>query len=111
MRKYLSTLHSKPDHHKKRFALLASSTITLVIFGIWSLVTFQSKSDETAVLKVDNGAKIAEVGPLQSFSANIAASLDGLKASFNELKSGLEKDNFETKYKDLRNGALDTYGQ
>src|SRR3989344_5865914 len=40
MRQYLSTLHKQPPHHKKRFALLASSTITLFIFGVWSLVTF-----------------------------------------------------------------------
>ena len=40
MRKYLAELHKKPDHHKKQFALLASGTITLFTFGVWSPATF-----------------------------------------------------------------------
>ncbi len=52
MRKYLSELHTKPRHHKRRFALLTSAVITLAIFAVWSGVKFSVKP---VVVKKDNG--------------------------------------------------------
>lgn len=80
MKKYLSTLHQKPHHHKKRFALLASSLVTLSIFGIWSLVKFGA---EPIVVKdtigpVDLAAAIESTGGLDSM-------LDGLKSAFGSI--------------------------
>ncbi len=43
MRKYLSELHTKPRHHKRRFAFLVSAVVTLSIFAIWSGVKFGAK--------------------------------------------------------------------
>ncbi len=52
MKKYLSTLHERPHHHKKRFAFLASGIVTLSIFAVWSLVRF---SDKPIVVKQNTG--------------------------------------------------------
>ena len=40
MHEYLSTLHKRPSKHKKRFALIASASVTLVILIVWSVVRF-----------------------------------------------------------------------
>lgn len=40
MKRYLSQIHTKPEAHKKRFALLVSGGFTLLIFAIWSVVMF-----------------------------------------------------------------------
>ena len=103
MRRYLAKLQKKPDHHKKQFALLASTTITLFIFGIWSLATF---GVNTRIVTEEN-----EVSPFQSLGTNLASSLEALKGSFGALKSGLKTVDFETKYQEMRDGALDIYGE
>ena len=103
MRRYLAKLQKKPDHHKKQFALLASTTITLFIFGIWSLATF---GVNTRIIAEEN-----EVSPFQSLGTNLASSLEALKGSFGVLKSGLKTVDFETKYQEMRDGALDIYGE
>ena len=113
MNKYLAELHKKPDHHKKQFALLASGTITLFIFGVWSLATFGINRE--VIAKSDGGivaaSKVAEseVGPFQSFRSNLASSLDAIKSNFGELKRSFESVNFETEYKEMRDGALNIY--
>ena len=103
MRRYLAKLQKKPDHHKKQFAFLASTTITLFIFGIWSLATF---GVNTRIIAEEN-----EVSPFQSLGTNLASSLEALKGSFGALKSGLKTVDFETKYQEMRDGALDIYGE
>jgi len=102
MRKYLAELHKKPDHHKKQFALLASGTITLFIFGVWSLATFGI--NEGIVAK-------DEAGPFQSFRSNVASSLEAIKSNFGQLKDGFKTMDFKTEYQEMKNGALNIYGQ
>lgn len=106
MRRYLSTLHKQSPHHRKRFALLASSTVTLLIFGVWSLATFGMGNISERTIVQEN-----EISPFQSLRMNLATSLEALQNSFEELKAGLKAINFEAEYKEMRNGALDIYGQ
>ena len=83
MRKYLATLHRRPDHHKKRFALLASGGFTLIIFATWSLVTFGNDNPpEETVTRAHE-----EVGPLESLRANSAQTLEAIKESIEDLKT------------------------
>lgn len=103
MDKYLAKLHKKPNHHKKRFALLASGTITLFIFGVWSLATFGIGKEIVATE--------GEVSPFQSLRLNLALSLEALGNNFGELKANLRAVDFESEYREMRNGALDSYGQ
>ncbi|MFZ2484743.1 MAG: hypothetical protein WAX80_00500 [Minisyncoccia bacterium] len=111
MRKYLATLYQRPDHHKKQFALLASSTITLFIFGIWSLTTFGIRSTSESTVAVVEVEKQDEVSPLQPLRDNLASGLDALRSSFGELKAGLKSVDIESEYENLRDGALDVYGK
>ena len=111
MRKYLTELHKKSDRHKKRFAFLASGTITLFIFGVWSLAVFSPKADQPLSGGENNRLSVSEVSPFQSIRMNLAASLEAIGDSFGELKAGLETMDFEAEYREMRDGALDTYGQ
>ena len=116
MRKYLAQLHKKPVHHRKRFAFLASSTITLFIFGVWSFTTFGINStgkiaDSGSASAISVKTENEEVGPLKSLRMNMAAGIEALRHSFGELKSSLGEVDFETEYKNMRDGALDTYEQ
>ncbi|MDP3763848.1 MAG: hypothetical protein Q8Q92_04410 [bacterium] len=83
MEKYLTALYKKPDHHKRRFALLVSGTVTLFIFGVWSLATFGTNNNKVIVTSNN------EVSPLQSLNSSLAASLEALRENFKELKDGV----------------------
>ena len=107
MRKYLSTLHTRPDHHKRRFALLTSSIITLFIFSIWSFVNFGEMREEI----IAENVKGSEISPFDSLRMSLASSFEAMRESFLELKSGLETRDLETGYKELKDEALNTYDQ
>ena len=98
MRKYLSTLHERPDHHKRNFALLASGSFTLLIFAIWATVNFGF--DEQQVVG-KNERRVEEVSPFASLIGGVGASFKALMGGVAELKTGLEVINSET----------DTYGR
>ena len=52
IKKYLTTLHERPHAHRKRFALAVAGGFTLIVFAIWSSVTFTQKPE---VAKVTTG--------------------------------------------------------
>ena len=106
MRKYLSTLHTRPEHHKRRFALLTSSIVTLFIFTIWSFVNFGTTGEVVAENSQEN-----EVSPFESLRSNIASSFAAIGESFSQLKSGFNSPDLEKGYEELKGGALDTYGR
>lgn len=111
MKRYLSELHKKPDHHKKHFALLLALTITLIIFSFWSLVSFGVGGTLASRLNHENTPKVAnEVGPLQSFYSNIASSVSGLKSGVSELKDGF-KVIIPSGTEELPENALELYGR
>ena len=87
MKKYLSTLRERPHRHKKRFAFLVSSSVTLAIFLIWTLVTF-NHGNENKQLTTNNLQN--EVGPFESLKMNLASSFEALFVGFNALKSDVE---------------------
>lgn len=112
MKRYLVTLHKKPDHHKKQFAFLVSSTITLIIFGVWSLATFPPLrlADQPVLAGGKNNASNAsEVSPFQSLKMSLADTLSALKSSIGELKTSFESADLEAQYKELRNNSLNIY--
>lgn len=104
MRKYLANLKNKPDHHKKQFAFLASGTITLFIFGIWSLTTFGIAKD---IVVEEN----QEVGPFETVRSNLAASFQAIGENIGLLEESVKTLDLEASYINLREGALDTYGR
>ena len=121
MDRYLTQLHKKSPHHKKRFALVASGMITLFIFGLWSVATFGISGINTDFFTRKDRAPVAEVkveneiSPLESLWMNMAASFRALSGSFGELRSslesGLEPVDFEAEYKEIQMGTLEIYGE
>lgn len=113
MNRFFAELYKKPDHHKKLFALLASGTITLFIFGAWSLTFFGTSSNNIA--KVDNtrGSIKAnqEISPIESIGINLANSLEAIKNSWGLLKSSFENKDFDTEYTNMKDNVFDIYGQ
>lgn len=106
MRKYLSTLPQKSHHHKKRFAFVVSSTVTLAIFLIWTLVSFGHGG--VVAQEVSTTQKVREVGPLESLTASLASSFDAILVGFGVLKTNVESNiNLKTDYTEMRNNALD----
>ena len=113
MRKYLSTLHEKSPLHKKRFALLASSVMTLFIFGIWSLVTFGTSGkltnhNNTQALLANSES---EVGPLESLRMGVSTSFELLYGNLRALTSNIGNLDIGKEYQEMRDGALETYGR
>lgn len=110
MRKYLSTLPEQSHRHKKRFAFIVSSTITLVIFLVWTLVSFGHGG--VVAQEVSTTQKVREVGPIESLTASLLMSFDALLAGFGALKSDVESNiNLKTDYTEMRNNALETSSQ
>ena len=124
MKKYLTTLHTKSDAHKKRFALLTSGSATLLIFALWSTVHFATYGSVTA--NHASESKVAEVSPFASLRANVATGLEGLSATFGSLKQNVvtgveqlqiptsqtqEATSTEASYTQLQNGQIEIYGQ
>lgn len=109
MRKYLATLHKKPESHRRRFALLASSTITLFIFSIWSLVNFGLP--ENRQIAQQEMRNVEEVSPFDSLRAGVGAAVQSLRGGFGEVKQGLEQVDFGSEYELMRGRAFETYGR
>jgi hypothetical protein len=95
MRHYLATLHKRPPHHQKRFALLTSGTFTLLIFGIWAAVNFGEPNPVVAEREVQT---IEQTNPFGSLTRGMAASFESLKETLDGLKGGLQMIDFQDKY-------------
>lgn len=115
MRKYFSSLSSRPDHHKKRFALFVSAGFTLILFVFWSVISFGTvggitqNSDET-VVRVSSESE-NEASPLESFRSNLASGISSLKNSLGEIGSIIRNVNLGAGYEELRSEALDNNGR
>ena len=112
MKRYLETLHTKPDHHKKRFALVISALITALIFSLWSLSTF-GPGGFLSKTADDRGAQTArkEVSPFQSLTSAVSASFDQIFGNVDKLKEGVRQVDLESDYSDMKNSVLEVYGQ
>lgn len=110
MRRYLATLHTKPDHHKRRFALLVSGSFTAFMFVIWSLVNFGLPREKPSVVAK---AEPEEIGssPFSNIKDGFAAAFKALGGGFDEVKKGLEQVEFDSEYQEMRDRAFETYGR
>jgi len=83
MKKYLSELHTKPHHHKKRFALAVSGSVTLLIFAVWAVVRF---GDVPQIAKENSGpVNLAATVESSGFEQII----DGIESSWQSLTGAL----------------------
>ncbi|MEX0919497.1 MAG: hypothetical protein WDZ64_01970 [Parcubacteria group bacterium] len=112
MRRYINNLKERPPHHRKRFALLFSTTVTLFIFGIWTMVNFgtggilATKADTRETTVEQN-----EVSPLASFYKNIATSFQAVGSGIGELKNGFKSFNPDNVEEQMRDNVLTPDGR
>lgn len=97
MRKYLSTIHQKSPEHKRLFALIVSSSITLIIFGIWSLVTFGRTSQIVVDAPEDTGTLKSSI-PLEDIKSGLANSFEAVRGQINSLQDNSGTVNTNTTY-------------
>ena len=95
MKKYLSTLHTRSENHKKRFAFLVSGGFTLMIFSLWSLATFGTggtleQGREVVAQKQETKEEVKEVSPLSSLKGGIATGFAGLSEALEGIFGGLK---------------------
>jgi hypothetical protein len=98
MRKYLKELHKKPEHHKKRFALLVSGTTTLLIFTIWCVAKFGTFSGNVAADTEVKDTASSAVSPLESIRASASDAFSTLGTEFDKAKQGLESVDVNNNY-------------
>lgn len=113
---FLHNLRQKPEHHRKRFALLASTTVTLFIFGFWSLATFGANglvlpNGEANVATVSSAGQESEVSPFGSLRMNMAGAFLSLQQSVVELKNLLGTIDLVNQYERMRDNAIEVYGR
>lgn len=113
MRKYLATLHKRPDIHKKRFAFLVSGVFTMLLFVSWSLVNFglPGEGEVVAVEDTRETQELKGTTPFESLGNGVAAAFQALTGQFGEIKEGLKQVDIENEYGEMRNKAFDTYGR
>lgn len=120
MKRYLQTLHTRPDAHKKRFALVVSGTITVIIFLIWSFVSFNNaqtianasdtNSDNLAAVETSNQSDQNAVTPFQDLMSGIGSAVDALKQGLGQVKQAASLVNLNQDYQNVRNDALPNNG-
>jgi len=105
-------MKNKPVHHRKRFALLFSLTITLAILGVWSLVNFGTGG--VLATKEDNAKQVKvtanEVSPLESMYRNLASSFSAMGSGLGDIKSSLKSFNpYNNSKNEMGENVLNTY--
>lgn len=84
---------------------MASASVTLLIFGIWSVAHFGPAGTPASANKA-----IDEANVFGSFRRGLGSSVEALKSSVSDLKQGLEVVNFEAGTQ-MEANTLNTYGQ
>ena len=115
MRKYLATLPNKSDKEKKRFAVLASSSLTLTIFAVWILVNFGLPESVTVADLPKEEQEVVAVSPFENIGEGVANAWQSIKDRFEmgltESFKTLETVDIESTYQELKDEALTDYGE
>jgi len=112
MKKYLSTIHQRSPAHKRHFALVVSGGITLIIFGLWSLVVFGNKnpilaenpSSGVVVSTTIDNSNVSS--PFDDISSGVASVFEAIKNQFFQVKQSVNSIDVQNKYEEVRNQAL-----
>ena len=106
MRRYISTIHTRSDAHKKRFALGVSGLVTLMIFGVWSVFTFDMFKGSVIAEIEGNQNTASAIEPLENVSNGLGESFKVLKDQFNTMKGSIKSVDFDSEYEKIRSEAL-----
>ncbi len=106
IKKYLATLHTKPEHHKKRFSFLVAASFTLLIFTVWSSVKFGDTSSTVARVEEVEEPRNEAMSPLDGLRASLSDGWSLVKGEMDKASQGLESVDIQNSYSDIRNDAL-----
>jgi hypothetical protein len=112
MRKYLSTIHTRSDKHKKNFALAVSSGVTLTIFALWTFINF-GNGGVVAQQEVETRVSKNEVSPLESMGASLGSSWAAIRETWGEFTGsfGEVEVDVDSAYEEMKTRTINTYGQ
>jgi cytoskeletal protein RodZ len=96
MYQYISELRKKPDHHKRRFALLASGAITGMIFIAWLSVLLPQNANQ---IIAEERSSSSNVTPISSLKSSVAQVVTAARELFTETTSTLD---FESEYNKMK---------
>jgi hypothetical protein len=114
MRKYLASLHSRPDHHKKNFALLVSGGFTAFIFLIWVLVNSNVPTENAQVAEGQDEVPtpLASVGyGMKGAFGAIGESIGAMFGGSDEPDPEIENVNGSTANTQMKTRAIEIYGE
>ncbi len=111
MRKYLSSLRTRSEHHQKNFALVVSGAVTLMIFAGWLMVRTADRGEVVADANVNLLASASEVGPFESLSQSFSEAWTSLKSGWSVMGESFGELNIRSGYDELREeSSVNTYG-
>lgn len=120
MKRYIQTIHTRSDAHKKRFAFGVSSGFTILLFTFWFLARFGVPGNDIVAeqdtlprasdrIAVTPGRAIENTAtPFDTIGSGVASAYAAFKVRFGEAKKALEAVDIEAEYQEMKSGALPT---
>lgn len=103
MYQYIAELRKKPDHHKKRVALITAFAVTAVMFVGWASVLLPSSTSTIiADSQASQAADTSSVGstPFETIKDSAAAVILSIKSLFEKKADNFNFQDEYTKMKD-----------
>jgi predicted PurR-regulated permease PerM len=101
MEEYINHLKTKPEHHRRRIALGASTAITALVFVLWASVTVPQT---TQVVAQASETKTTQKGesPIATLKTSAAQAYEGMRQVWNSNTSSVTQVNLEKEYSNIK---------
>lgn len=104
IKKYIDSLHTRSEHHVRRFSMIVSGCFTLLIFGLW--LAFKLGPNPVLAGATQPVVPPPAESPFQSLKANASEAWALLTGEVGKAKSGLQSVDLQNNYTQLRDDAL-----
>jgi|ERR1035437_1298315 Trk-type K+ transport system membrane component len=101
MYKYIENLRKGPDHHKRRFTLVATSAITGAIFLAWLSVLFP-QNVSTVVADSQQSQVSDQVTPIGTLEASVGQAFGAIKSLFDNTTKTVTDVNLQDQYSKMK---------
>jgi len=101
MDEYINHLKTKPEHHRRRIALGASTAITALVFVLWASVTIPQTTQVVAQASETKNASKGE-SPIATLKTSAAQAYEGMRQVWNANTSSVTQVNLEDAYTDIK---------
>lgn len=101
MDEYINHLKTKPEHHRRRIALAASTAITAIVFVLWASVMVPQN---TQIVAQANDTKAVSKGesPIATLKTSAAQAFEGMRQVWNTNTSSVTKVNLDDEYSNIK---------